>query len=95
MLCFGHVPAAPGDRLRAVIVPMFPDEVAGWRDLVAGDALVMYEGTRIYGRATVVWATEIGNTAPPRGTPVMGNRISDDHLTRFESWARGGPAPVS
>lgn len=94
MLCFGHVPAAPGDRLRAVIVPMFPDEVPGWRDLVAGDPLVMYEGSRVCGRAMATWAVEIGDAPPPRGRPIMGNRLSEDDLTRFEWWAKGGPTPL-
>ena len=93
VLCFEHIPVAPGDTLRAVIVPMFPDDVPAWRELVAGDALLMYDGTRIHGRAAVAWSVDTVNCPPPRGTPVMQTRLSDDDLKSFDAWAKGGPTP--
>ncbi|MCO8125850.1 hypothetical protein NHL50_01345 [Acidimicrobiia bacterium EGI L10123] len=43
VLCFGHYPVSPGDRVRAVVVSMFPDRVPSWSDVRVGDVLPMYD----------------------------------------------------
>lgn len=59
----------PGDRVRAVIVPMFP---ASWAKVDVGSQLTMYEGLRACGHATVLWRTTTrwpvtrGRTPPVR-----------------------------
>lgn len=46
----------PGDTTEAVIIPLFADHVPQWWDVAPGDVLRMYEGSRICGIATVLWA---------------------------------------
>lgn len=55
VLGFSRSGIQPGDDARAVIVPMYPAEVPAWHDVEVGEALRMYEGSRICGRAVVVW----------------------------------------
>lgn len=64
----------PGDRVRAVIVPMFP---AVWDTVDVGSELTMYEGQRVCGHAAVVWRT---NTTWP---------IPRDDYQRFDAWTKG------
>ncbi len=80
--CFGHHPVLLGDTLRAVLIPMFPDEVPGWHDLRGGEVLPMYEGSRVCGRATVLWIRAV--TLP----------LPEPDAARFAEWARGGPEPT-
>ena len=93
VLCFGHLPVSPGDTVRAVIIPMFPEHVGSWWDLTVGDHLLLYEGSRVCGRACVAWAITTESARSPRGTAVMQYRVTDDDLERFSAWARGGPVP--
>lgn len=79
--CFGHFPVMLGDTLRAVLIPMFPEEVPGWHDLRGGEELPMYEGARVCGRATVVWIRAV--TLP----------LPESDATRLAEWAKGGHEP--
>ena len=65
----------PGDRMRAVIVAMYPEY---WGTVSAGAALSMYEGRRECGRATVVWRA-------PTDWPV-----SVEDYARFDRWSSTG-----
>jgi hypothetical protein len=65
----------PGDRVRAVIVPMFP---AIWTTVDAGTKLTMYEGGRVCGHATVVWRTK---TIWP---------VPEEEYLRFDRWTKAG-----
>ena len=47
---------SPGETTEAVIIPMFADHVPQWWDVGPGDVLRMYEGSRICGIATILWA---------------------------------------
>lgn len=55
VLGFSRSDIQPGDDVRAIIVPLFAVEVAAWQDVAVGRALRMYEGSRICGRAVVIW----------------------------------------
>jgi hypothetical protein len=71
----------PGDRVRAVIVPMFP---ASWTTVDAGTKLTMYEGPRVCGHATVVWRSA---TMWP---------VPKEEYLRFDRWAKTGiPDPAT
>ncbi len=59
VLGFSRSDIQPGDDVRAVIVPMFPEDVPAWHDVAAGDVLRMYEGSRICGLGVVVWVEEV------------------------------------
>lgn len=74
--CFGHYPVMLGDAVRAVLIPMFPQEVPGWNELRGGEILPMYEGSRVCGRATVVWITEVALPLP------------ESDAAGFAQWAR-------
>jgi hypothetical protein len=63
----------PGDRVRAVIVPMFPGT---WETVDIGSALTMYEGPQVCGHATVVWRTPI--TWP----------LAEEDRGRFDAWTK-------
>lgn len=63
----------PGDRVRAVIVPMYP---AYWTTVDVGSKLTMYEGAHTCGHATVVWRTA---TIWP---------VPNDEYLRFDRWTR-------
>ncbi len=52
VLCWDRDHIAPGETVRAVIVPMAPTV---WESVHAGDELVMYEGARVCGWALVLW----------------------------------------
>lgn len=55
VLAFDRVDMQPGETVHAVIVPMLPSHVPAWSHIAPGDALRMYEGSRVCGRATVRW----------------------------------------
>lgn len=76
--CFGHDPVELGDTVGAVLIPMFPDDVPGWHDLRGGEVLPMYEGSRVCGRATVIWIEEVALPLPATDA------------ARFAEWARSG-----
>lgn len=82
VLCFGSLPLRPGGRSRAVIVPNFEQNLPLWREVAVGDELVLCEGTRDCGRATVEWIV----TSEDPG--------SVDEESRFVAWAECGPAPL-
>jgi hypothetical protein len=83
VVCFGSYPVLPGDTLRAVIIPMFPDRVGAWSFVEVGDPLLMYEGSRVCGRATVRWVRRSQHPVP------------ESDQARFCDWAGGGPDPVA
>jgi hypothetical protein len=72
VVCFGRTPIGPGERTRAVIVPLLVDV---WRQVQPGDELQMCEGRRVCGHATVVWVA-------PTTLP-----LSDVDEQRFRRWA--------
>jgi len=59
VVCASKVSIAPGDRVRAVIVPLFLETLPLWRELLPGDELRMFEGHRILGIANLVRTTEV------------------------------------
>lgn len=64
VLGFSRSNIAPGEQVRAIIVPLFVD-VAEWDNLQEGDALRMYEGARICGRARICWMKAATWQMPP------------------------------
>jgi len=44
-----------GSHVRAIIVPLFSENVPEWHNVTEGDELRMYEGSRICGHGTVAW----------------------------------------
>lgn len=81
VLCFAHTPVELGDTVRAVIIPMYPDAVPGWSTLRIGDALPMYEGTRVCGRGTVAWVLAADRP------------LSDSDREHLYEWVAGGEPP--
>jgi hypothetical protein len=63
----------PGDRVRAVMVPMFPEL---WTGVDLGSRLTMYEGQRLCGRASVLWRTTTGWP------------VGEEDYGRFDAWTR-------
>jgi hypothetical protein len=76
VLCWETDLVEPGDWVRVVIVPMYP---APWHDIHDGDDLVMYEGARVCGRATVIWRAD--DVRWPLEQP---------DVQRFRYWAETG-----
>lgn len=77
VLTLGHVPFAPGETDRAVIVPFAPGSLAVWQKVRPGDQLRAFEGARIVGTASVEWVA-------PRN-----QRPSEEQVTRFTASAEG------
>jgi hypothetical protein len=67
---------APGDHVRAVIVPMYPQH---WEGVDLGAQLTMYEGHRICGLATVVRRF------------VTRFPIPDVDIQGFQTWTKEAP----
>ena len=82
VLCFGHYPVRPGDRTRAVIIPLVDLSLEHWRTVAVADELRMFEGPRVCGLATVEWIA-------PSTRPVPA-----EDARRFCAWVRGGAAPA-
>jgi hypothetical protein len=83
VLGFSRSNIQPGDEVRAVIVPLYPEMVGEWDAVTVGDEL--YEGTRVYARARVLWR---------RGTSWPLPKQDED---RFRTWLAGpdeAPEPV-
>jgi hypothetical protein len=76
VLGFSRIDIHPGEAVRAVLVPLFPEHVPAWRDVGPADELRMYEGARICGRATVVWVEPATWFMP------------DDQQERFTQWLK-------
>ena len=81
VLRLGHVPFAPGETDRAVIVPFAPASVSLWQKVRPGDHLRAFEGARIVGTATVEWVA-------PRN-----QRLTEEQEDRFTAWATGREGP--
>ena len=64
VLAFDQENIQPGDTVRAVIVPVFP-ETPEWAEVSAGTDLVMYEGLRVCGHARVLWQRTTMERVPP------------------------------
>ena len=77
VLCFGRMPVYPGDRVRAVLVPLVAPTLNAWSAVRLGDELVLHEGLRECGRASVEW---IRSTEVP---------LPEADADRFCSWASG------
>lgn len=57
VLAFSRSDVAPGDEVRVVIVPPFPEMVPLWAEVQPGTELPMYEGVRVCGVGRVLWRT--------------------------------------
>ena len=55
VLGFSKEGIAPGDEVRVVIVPPFPQMLSQWATVDLGDVLPMYEGLRVCGLGRVLW----------------------------------------
>lgn len=49
VLGFSDMNVRPGERVRAIVVPLFIDHVPEWLDVQLGALLRMYEGSRVCG----------------------------------------------
>ncbi|MDO6144561.1 hypothetical protein [Paenarthrobacter aurescens] len=58
VLGFSRANLHPGESVRAVIVPLFPEAVPAWSEVLPDDELRMYEGLRLCGVGTVLWAEQ-------------------------------------
>ena len=77
VLGFSHVNIQPGEDVRAVVVPLFPERVTAWREVEPRDTLRMYEGSRICGRGIVCWVE-----------PATWH-MADDEQEHFAQWLSG------
>jgi hypothetical protein len=59
---------APGDRARAVIIPLTDAHMSEWRLLDQGDRLRLFEGPRVCGHAVVRWSENTGLPVPSTDT---------------------------
>lgn len=59
VLGFSRLNIRPGEDARAVIVPLFFEQVPAWHEVGPGSVLRMYEGSRVCGRAVVVWVVPV------------------------------------
>ena len=55
VLGFDRTQVAPGESVRAVIVPPFPPMIPAWAEVKVGDDLPMYEGPNVCGHGRVLW----------------------------------------
>jgi hypothetical protein len=55
VLAFSAQHIHPGDQVRVVIVPPYPQMVPEWTHVAIGDVLPMYEGPRVCGHGRVLW----------------------------------------
>ncbi|MBT2499391.1 hypothetical protein J7E25_09790 [Agromyces sp. ISL-38] len=55
VLGFSKSNISQGDTTEAVIIPLFAEQVPQWWEVGPGDAVRMYEGSRICGVATILW----------------------------------------
>jgi hypothetical protein len=74
VLCSSASQIAPGGQALVVIIPLSDHALPRWRQVRDGDELRMFEGARICGHATVLWA------APTRRPLPAGDR------KRFRDW---------
>jgi hypothetical protein len=77
VLSLGHVPFAPGETDRAVIVPFMPGALPLWQEIRPGDQLRASEGAHVVGTAIVEWVAR------------RDQRVTEDQQTRFTAWATG------
>lgn len=78
---FSRSDIAPGETVRAVIVPPFPDIVASWEAVAEGDTLKLYEGPDVRGSALVLWRA--ATTLP----------MTEADEDRFATWLVSGASP--
>jgi hypothetical protein len=81
VLSLGHVPFAPGETDRAVIVPFMPGALPLWRKVRPGDLLRTFEGAHVVGTAIVEWVA------------ARDQRVTEDQEARFAAWATGQEGP--
>ena len=58
VLAFSRSNIEPGDVVRLVIVPPFPEMLDQWANVEPGADLRMFEGSRICGVGRVLWRRE-------------------------------------
>lgn len=56
---FSRLPVAPGETVRAVITPLWPQSLPVWRAVQVGDVLRMREGARVCGLGTVLHIRDV------------------------------------
>jgi hypothetical protein len=76
VLCFSQDQIAPGQRIRVVIVPPFPELWPAWNTVDVGAVLPLYEGARVCAVGAVLWTSPITQPLSP----------SDED--RFVAWVR-------
>ncbi|MHA3947177.1 hypothetical protein [Cellulomonas bogoriensis] len=82
VLAFSKENIHPGDEVRVVIVPPYPQMVGEWTRIVVGDVLPMYEGPRVCGHGRVLWR---------RGTQLPVPRRDEE---MFRAWVLDPSTPA-
>ncbi len=81
VLAFSKANIHPGDEVRVVIVPPYPQMVSEWKQVAIGDVLPMYEGLRICGYGRVLWRRDTQLPVP------------EQDEERFRAWVLDSTAP--
>jgi hypothetical protein len=74
VLGFSRTDLRPGHSARAIVVALFLQHTAQWRDVGPDDVLRMYEGSRLCGHGRVAWVE-------PATWP-----LPDDEQDRLAAW---------
>ena len=82
VLAFSKGNIHPGDEVRVVIVPPYPQMVSEWSRVAIGDVLPMYEGPRVCGHGRVLWRRDTHLPMP------------DEDEERFRAWVLDHATPV-
>lgn len=77
VLGFSKEDIEPGDEVRAVIMPLFPQMLGEWKRVRVGDVLPMYEGQRVCAHGRVLWVRQL-----PSGW-------RDEDEAAFRQWVAG------
>jgi hypothetical protein len=77
VLGFSRTNVHPGEKVRAIVVPLFVEHYPEWRDVAPGDVLRMYEGSRVCGLGHVRWVEAATWYMP------------DDEQERLVAWLDG------
>jgi hypothetical protein len=82
VLCSSASQIAPGGQARVVIIPLSDHALPLWRQVRVGDELRMFEGTRICGHATVLWATPTRRPLPAGDRARLRDWVSSGHQSQ-------------